>query len=152
MNAQMPDTDHLLARARAGDAAARGRLLERHRGRLRGMVALRLDPRLAARVDPSDLVQETLAEAHRRLDAYLRDPPLPFYPWLRQIAADRLADAHRRHLGSRKRTDAREGPGGLRLTDGSELEPARRSVAAVTAPTARLRRHYPLQRLHCALP
>src|SRR5947209_19815970 len=99
MDVQTPDTDQLLAAARTGDASARGRLLEHHRHRLRGMVALRLDPRLAARVDPSDLVQETLAVAHRRLDDYLRDRPLPFYPWLRQIAADRLADAHRRHVG-----------------------------------------------------
>ena len=101
MDAHEPDTDHLLAGASRGDASARGRLLERHRGRLRGMVALRLDPRLAARVDPSDLVQETLAEAHWRLDDYLRTRPLPFYPWLRQIAADRLADLHRRHVAAR---------------------------------------------------
>ena len=90
-----PDTDVLLDAAAGGDAAARGRLLERHRARLRRMLALRLDRRLAARVDPSDLVQETLAEADKRLDAYLRDRPLPFYPWLRQIAGNRLADARR---------------------------------------------------------
>jgi len=146
-----PDTDQLLARAGTGDAAARGRLLERHRGRLRGMVALRLDPRLAARVDPSDLVQETLAVAHRRLDDYLRDRPLPFYPWLRQIAADRLADVYRRHVGSRKRTVAREEPGGLPLADGSQLELARRLVGSVSAPSARLRRDDRLRRLRSAL-
>jgi len=151
MDAHEPDTDHLLAGASRGDASARGRLLERHRGRLRGMVALRLDPRLAARVDPSDLVQETLAEAHRRLDDYLRTRPLPFYPWLRQIAADRLADLHRRHVRSRKRTVAREEPGGLRLADGSELELARRLASSVSAPSARLRREDRLRRLRSAL-
>jgi RNA polymerase sigma-70 factor (ECF subfamily) len=145
------DTDQLLARAKAGDASARGRLLERHRGRLRGMVALRLDPRLAARVDPSDLMQETLAVAHRRLDDYLRDRPLPFYPWLRQIAADRLAELHRRHVVSRKRTVAREEPGGLRLADGSDLELARRLASSVSAPSARLRRDDRLRRLRSAL-
>ena len=133
MDAHTSDTDHLLAQVWAGDAAARGQLLERHRGRLRGMVALRLDPRLAARVDPSDLVQETLAVAHRRLDEYLRDRPLPFYPWLRQIAADRLADMHRRHVGARKRTVAREEPGGLHLAGGSDLALARRLVGSVSA-------------------
>jgi len=66
-----PDTDQLLAAAQAGDASARGRLLDRHRQKLRGLMAVRMDPRLAARVDPSDLVQETLTEAHRRLDQYL---------------------------------------------------------------------------------
>jgi RNA polymerase sigma-70 factor (ECF subfamily) len=151
MNAQRPDTDHLIAQAQSGDVSARGRLLERHRIRLRGMVALRLDPRLAARVDPSDLVQETLTEAHRRLDAYLRDRPLPFYPWLRQIATDRVADAHRRHVGARKRTVVREEPSGLPLTDGSQMELARRLVASVSAPSARLRRDDRLQRLRTAL-
>src|SRR5262245_27068453 len=72
------DTDELLCRAQAGDAHARGALLLRHRGRLRRMVELRLDGRLAARLDPSDVVQEALAEADRRLDGFLRDRPLPF--------------------------------------------------------------------------
>src|SRR5438445_11005353 len=121
-----PDTEELLDAAATGDAPARGRLLNRHRQRLRRMVAVRLDRRLSARLDPSDLVQETLAEANRRLDAYLRDRPLPFYPWLRQIAWNRLADLHRRHVAARKRTVARQAPGGLSLADGSDLELARR--------------------------
>jgi len=78
-----PDTEVLLARAAAGDRAARDGLLERFRPRLRQLVGLRLDRRLAARLDPSDVVQESLAEAAAKLDAYLRTRPLPFYPWLR---------------------------------------------------------------------
>jgi len=151
MNAGIPDTDHLLKRAEAGDTQARGRLLERHRDRLLGMVSLRLDPRLAPRIDPSDVVQETLAEAHKRLDAYLRDRPLPFYPWLRQIAADRIIDMRRRHVGSRKRTVSREEPGGLQLNQGSQMELARRLVDSVSAPSARLQRDERLNRLRLAL-
>ena len=56
-------TDQLLRRIADGDLTARDALLARHRGRLRQMVALRLDRRVAARVDPSDVVQETLLEA-----------------------------------------------------------------------------------------
>src|SRR5204862_471625 len=76
--APMPeaDTEVLLDRAAAGDDAARGQLWQRHRDRLKRMVAVRADPRLAARVDPSDVVQETLAQANARLDAYLRTRPL----------------------------------------------------------------------------
>src|SRR5437764_1772282 len=102
-----PDTEELLAAAAAGDDRARGRLLERHRGRLKRMVAVRLDRRLAARVDPSDLVQETLAEAAAKLDTYLHARPLPFFPWLRRLAQDRLADAHRHHLRAGRRSVAR---------------------------------------------
>jgi RNA polymerase sigma-70 factor (ECF subfamily) len=80
------DTDQLLDNASRGDGAARARLLDRHRQRLRHMIALRLDRRLAARIDPSDVVQEALIVADRQLDRYLREQPLPFYPRLRQIA------------------------------------------------------------------
>jgi DNA-directed RNA polymerase specialized sigma24 family protein len=89
MTRAQPDTEELLRRVDAGDGQARGALLQRHRIRLKRLIALRLDPRLAARVDPSDVVQEALAEADRRLDRYIQERPLPFYPWLRQLVQDR---------------------------------------------------------------
>src|SRR5207249_1256497 len=94
------DTDLLLDQAAHGDRGARQQLLARHRARLRRMVGLRLDRRLAARLDPSDVVQEALAEADRRLSEYLRRRPVPFYPWLRGLAWDRLIELHRRHVGA----------------------------------------------------
>ena len=124
-----PDTDDLIRLTRQGDPSARDRLLARHRPRLRQMVRLHLDRRLGARVDPSDVVQETLAEAARRLEEYLHHPPLPFYPWLRQIALDRLLDLRRRHLRARKRSVAREEPDVLALPD--------ESAAELAAPTDR---------------
>jgi RNA polymerase sigma-70 factor, ECF subfamily len=51
------ETDRLLRDAARGDQAALGSLLERHRERLRRMVALRLDPRISARVNASDVVR-----------------------------------------------------------------------------------------------
>src|SRR5581483_1087971 len=83
-----PDTEQLLEAVSRGDTKARGQLLERHRPKLRRMVTIRLDRRLAARVDPSDLVQESLIETAARLDDYVHDRPLPFYPWLRRFALD----------------------------------------------------------------
>ena len=93
-------TESLIDQARQGDGAARLSLLERYRDYLRRMVAVRLDRRLAPRVDASDVVQETLALASRRMDDYLRDQPLPFLGWLRQLAAESIKDTHRRHIGS----------------------------------------------------
>ena len=78
MPAHPPDTEELLQRAGDGDPSARQQLLSRHRDRLRRMVAVRLDPRLAARVDPSDVVQEALMVADQKLGAYLKDRPVPF--------------------------------------------------------------------------
>jgi RNA polymerase sigma-70 factor (ECF subfamily) len=103
-----PEIEALLRDAARGDAQAEWRLLERHRDRLRTMIAARLDRRLAPRVDPSDVVQETLADAARRLPDYLRDRPLPFYPWLFRLAADRVARTHRDHVASTVRGVGRE--------------------------------------------
>ena len=105
-----PNTEELIAAAVEGDQDARNRLLERNRGRLRQLVAIRLDRRVAARIDPSDVVQDTLTDAAQRLDEYLIDRPLPFYPWLRQIAQERLADAHRQHVRAGRRSVKREEP------------------------------------------
>jgi RNA polymerase sigma-70 factor (ECF subfamily) len=130
-----PDTDFLVERARRGDASARQELLARHRDRLRRMVGVHLDRWLAARVDPSDVVQEALAEAANRLSDYLRERPIPFYPWLRQLAWDRLIELQRRHVGAARRSVAREEPGVLNLPDESAAELAERLVDHASSPS-----------------
>lgn len=144
-----PDTEELLQAVGRGDAHARERLLERHRAKLRRMVAIRLDRRLAARVDPSDVVQESLAEANARLSDYVRDRPLPFYPWMRRIAADRITDAYRRHLGAGRRSVKREEPPGL--PGESVVELANRLAAPTSGPSARLHRQERSGRVRDAL-
>jgi RNA polymerase sigma-70 factor (ECF subfamily) len=146
-----PDTDQLLDRARGGDGSARQQLLARHRGRLRAMVAARLDRRLAARLDPSDVVQEALAEADRRLDDYLRDRPLPFYPWLRQLAWERLVKAHRAHLGRARRDVRREEPDVLGLPDESVAELAQRLASSASSPSRHALRVEVQRRVRAAL-
>jgi len=101
-------TNALLAAAAARDRASLGLLLERDRDRLRRMVALRLDPRLNGRVDPSDVIQEAQLEAAARLGEYLHNPTMPFFLWLRLIAGQRLVATHRHHLGTRMRDAGRE--------------------------------------------
>jgi RNA polymerase sigma-70 factor (ECF subfamily) len=103
-------TEGLLAAAGGGNTAAWGQLLNRHRDRLRRMLALRLDDRLRGRVDASDVLQETFIEASQRLPDYLARPDLPFYLWLRFLAGQRLLITHRRHLGTRQRDAGREVP------------------------------------------
>jgi RNA polymerase sigma-70 factor (ECF subfamily) len=101
-------TERLLDQARAGDAAAVERLLAEYREPLRRVVDLRLDPHLARRVDASDIVQDALMEANRRLGDYLKHPAMPFHLWLRHLARDRLIDAHRRHRQAARRSLDRE--------------------------------------------
>jgi RNA polymerase sigma-70 factor (ECF subfamily) len=91
------------------DRAGWGRFLSEHRVRLRRMVALRLDRRLCARVDPSDVVQEAFLEATERRPEYLRQAdPMPPFLWLRFLTLQRLQLVHRRQLGTKARDAGRE--------------------------------------------
>lgn len=146
-----PDTDWLLNQVGQGDRSATERLLERHRGRLRKMVAARIDGRLVARIDPSDVVQETLVEAHVRLPEYLVNRAVAFYPWLRSLAWNRLVDLHRRHiLAERRAVDLEAGfaPG---ISNASAMVLAERLVSSGTTPPQRVLRDELILRMREAL-
>lgn len=107
---QPPVTLVLLDRVRDGDADAVNRLLERHRAAIRRMIDHRMDRVIERRVDASDIVQDVMIEANRRLADYLANPTMPFRLWLRHMARDRLIDAHRRHRVAATRSLDREVP------------------------------------------
>ena len=121
------ETQELIVQAARGDAAASNQLLERHRQALVRMIACRMDPMLKRRLDASDIVQEVLADANRRLDDYLADPKLPFHLWLRHMARDRIIDAHRRHRGAARRSIDRERP----LAQGAAADESAIDLAAM---------------------
>lgn len=98
----------LLERAGRGEACSLDKLFTAYRTRLKRMVKLRLDPRVQGRLDASDIVQEAYVEVSRKLADYLRQPDLPFFLWLRLVTGQKLALAHRQHLGVRARDAGRE--------------------------------------------
>jgi RNA polymerase sigma-70 factor (ECF subfamily) len=149
--AHQSEADELIERAARGDEAARHQLLAQYRDRLKRMVAVHLDRRMAARVDPSDIVQEALFDADRELSEYLRNRPLPVYPWLRQLAWERLLKAHRAHLAVQKRSVGREQPWDLALPDESAVQLAHRLIAVGTSPSRRLIREELRQRVRAAM-
>jgi RNA polymerase sigma-70 factor (ECF subfamily) len=108
MSSDTAETRQLLSQAAAGDMQALGELFGRHSDRLRRLVQVRLDRRLQGRVDPSDVVQETYLELARALPQYVRNPPMPFFLWLRCLTGRKLQVLHRRHLGSQMRAAHRE--------------------------------------------
>lgn len=131
-------TQELLIQAKAGNAAAVNGLLDRHREALRRMIEMRMDRMVQQRVDASDIVQDVLVEANRRLEAYLQNPSMPFHLWLRQMAQDRLIDAHRRHRGAARRSVDREqhlaiGPGETSEADWAALLSDRELTPAAAA-------------------
>lgn len=136
MTDESGDVTDLLGRAAAGDEAARHDLFTRYRARLKRMVHLRLSRRLQGRVDDSDVLQEALLDAGRRLAEYAAEPQLPFYLWLRHLTGLKLAEVHRRHLGTQLRDADREVTlhrGGLPEADSASL--AAQLLGTITSPS-----------------
>ncbi len=106
--AKNDETARLIERLQDGDRTAAADLLSRQRERLRRMIDLRLDFRLQGRLDTSDVLQEAMLDIAARLDDYLKDPNVPFFLWMRQIAGERLTRLHRHHLGVKMRDAGRD--------------------------------------------
>lgn len=145
-------TQELLARAREGHATAVNELLDRHRDALRRMIDLRMDRLVQRRVDASDIVQDVLVEANRRLQEYLKNPAMPFHLWLRHMARDRLIDAHRRHRQAARRSMDREQPlVAARFLDQSTLDLAGELEDRELTPAAAATWHELQRRFQAAL-
>lgn len=121
MSTSVRTVENDLARVARGEPGAVDTLFANCRARLRQMVAVRLDRRLAARVDVSDVVQDTFLEAFRRLPEYLQNPQIPFFVWLRQLAWQRIAQLYRSEVLAQRRSVRRESPAHLPLSEESAL-------------------------------
>ncbi len=102
------DENLLFDQALTGDESGVAELFEHYRPRLKRLVLLRMYPQVQARLDASDVLQETFLEMARRLPAYAEDCRMPFFLWLRWLTIERLDQLHRKHLGAEMRTVFRE--------------------------------------------
>jgi len=104
-----------LKKARAGDAEQRDRLFDACRGYLGVVARAQVETWMQAKVDPSDIVQQTLLEAHRDFDRFQGQTGNEWLAWLRRILTHNAADFVRRYHGTAKRQARREvafaGPG-----------------------------------------
>lgn len=145
-SADSTETRQLLERVRSGDTESLNRVFARYRDRLLQIVALQIDPKLRARVDASDVVQEAQIEATRRLPKFLAQPPMPFRLWLRKLTHERLLDTRRRHTAAR-RTVHKE----MRLPDQTSLAIARQLRDSGSSPSRVLDRRELAQRVQFAI-
>jgi RNA polymerase sigma-70 factor, ECF subfamily len=97
----------LIERCRAGDAAARALLFQRYNHYLHVLAQTQLGRHLRAKVDASDLVQQTLLEAHRDFGAFQGGHEGELLAWLRRILAHNLYNEARR-FAAQQRDAARE--------------------------------------------
>ncbi|WP_145423312.1 sigma-70 family RNA polymerase sigma factor [Symmachiella dynata] len=128
---QSTDGHRAWARLRSGDKTALAELFGQYRPQLRRMVELRIAGRLTRRVDPSDILQETFMDASQKIDAYVSDPRVTLFVWLRGLTLDRLLKVQRRHLGTQSRDILRE----LRLPAESSLALGRQLLAGGPTPS-----------------
>jgi RNA polymerase sigma-70 factor (ECF subfamily) len=103
------DWTEVLQRARAGDRAALGEILAACRDYLQILASMQVQPRWQPKVGLSDLVQETLLDAHRDFARFQGDDVEEFQRWLAQILRNNLLDVVRHHRSS-KRNVLREEP------------------------------------------
>jgi RNA polymerase sigma-70 factor (ECF subfamily) len=103
-----PAENELIDQASAGDASALGQLVGLHEGRIKRMIAVRMDPRIKGRMDPSDVFQELQLDVIRRIPEYAEKREVSFFEWLRFLARQKLAELSRRHMQTQARDVRRE--------------------------------------------
>jgi RNA polymerase sigma-70 factor (ECF subfamily) len=134
-----PDLTELIRRARQGDAQCRDRLFEACRSYLGLIARAQVESWLRARVDASDLVQQTMLEAHRDFGRFQGSGQHQWLAWLRRILTHNAADFVRRYRGAAKRQVFRE----IRFRDSRDTDAgpgAPEPAAAGSTPSQELQR------------
>jgi RNA polymerase sigma-70 factor, ECF subfamily len=100
----------LLVRVRRGDGEARDRLFEECRAYVGVVARAQVESWLRTKVDASDLIQQTMLEAHRALGDFQGTTEAEWLAWLKRILSHNAADFVRRYRGTAKRQARREVP------------------------------------------
>ncbi len=100
----------LIDKARHGDAQSRQELFQTSRGYMGLVARAQVESWLRVKVDASDVVQQTLLEAHRDFDRFQGESEKEWFGWLRRILAHNVADYVRQYRGTAKRRVGREIP------------------------------------------
>ena len=132
----------LLVLARGGDIAARERLFASCRNYLAVVARAEVESWLQAKVDPSDIVQQTMLDAHRGLENFRGRTEAEWLGWLRQILNHNAADFVRHYRGTAMRGACREVPLGPTGSDWEDAASGRPEPAAADpTPSEFLMRH-----------
>jgi RNA polymerase sigma-70 factor (ECF subfamily) len=85
-----------------------GQLLTLYRNYLTLFASTQLQRRLRRRCSPSDIVQETMLQAHRHFAQFQGESEQEFLAWLRQVLLSSLSHFVERHILAAKRNIRRE--------------------------------------------
>ena len=107
---------------RGGASASRDEVFARAREYLRVLARIGLDPRLRGKVDESDVVQQSLLEAHRDWDQFRGTTAGERFAWLRQILARNLANLLRDYTRAKRDVTREYVPGAAVEASSARLE------------------------------
>lgn len=128
-----PSERDLVDLARSGDQRALAKLFDRCEARTKGTIQRRLSPSIRRRLSGSDVFQETLMIATRRIDTFEFRGEGSFQRWLSGIAENTRRDVVRRHTQAAKRDVRTEVTRGARAAtwhaEGTEATPSRVAMA-----------------------
>ncbi len=114
-----------LQRLRDGDPDALGELFAEHQQRLLHIIRVRMDRRLAARVDAEDVLQEVFLDAAARVKHFIDSHSGSFFIWLRLVTNQTMANLYRRHLDTQMRDARRD----VSISTGNAHENPTRPIA-----------------------
>lgn len=129
-----------------------GNWLEANRPRLLLILQQKVSPKLRAKTEPEDVLQDAASRAVKAVtDMNLGEREV--MPWFLQILNHTIVDAHRHHFGSQKRDGARELPAIANVSGGQDeaYQLAELLVASITSPSKVFSQHVRLDRMHEAL-
>lgn len=151
MAAQKSDELSRIERVRHADRDALAMAFAEHRPRLLRTAALRIDPRLAARVSADDVLQEAYVNAAQRCAHVEGDSEESLFLWLRLVVLQTLIDLHRRHVVTQARSVEREAGRRTEPETGATVNWASGLPGSQTSPTEVLRRGERFERLRGAI-
>ncbi len=130
MNQNDTPIEELIRCARQGDREALGELLEKHRPFLRAISQRHISGKLAARLDASDVIQQTCLSVYGNFKKFAGNQEAEFMAWLQRIHEQNIQNAIRDHAYAQKRAVGRE----QSLDAGPEFVPqAKQSTASQRA-------------------
>lgn len=124
-------------------------VLEQYRSYLKLLAELQLNPRLRGKADASDIVQQTMLEAHRDLAGFRGKTDAELRAWLKMILTNNLTNVAR-HYVTQKRSAGRE----VSLEEDFEQSSAqlhRQLIADQTSPSMKLMKQERSEQLAAAL-
>lgn len=122
--------------ARGGDEQAKDRLFEACRRYVSMLARTQVHDWMQAKIDNSDVVQQTMLEAHRGFDRFRGGSTGEWLAWLKQVLTHNAADLARRYGGTAKRKASRE-----RSIDGEDQNGIMNIADQVPSPSACVEQH-----------